>query len=210
MNLLILGPQGSGKGTQARLLADSLGLYYFETGDYLREIAKKDAHINEIVNKKGELIPDEEIFSLVSRFLTQKLPNLDNFILDGYPRSLKQYELIKSWLSGKGKKINWAIYLSLSKEESLTRITARRTCAKCDRVYNLITNPPPTPEVCECGGRLRQRQDDTLEIVQNRLAIYEKTTAPLIEIMKRDGILLAIDGEKPIETILKEIISKVA
>lgn len=210
MNLIILGPQGSGKGTQARLLADSLGLFYFEAGDFLREAARSDTRIDEIINKKGELLPDEEVFSLVSRLLSQKVLNLDNFILDGYPRSQRQYELIKAWLGQKGKKINWAIYLSLSKEESLTRITARRTCAKCDRVYNLITNTPPTQEVCECGGRLQQRQDDTPEVVAKRLAIYEKTTAPLIDILKKDGLLLAIDGEAPIETILKEIITKIA
>src|SRR3989344_817574 len=210
MNLIILGPQGSGKGTQARLLADSLGLFHFESGDFLREVAKADPKIDEIINKKGELFPDQEIFALVTKYLEEKLPNLENFILDGYPRSVWQYEVLKKWLAQKGRKLNWAIYLTLGQEESITRITARRTCEKCDRVYNLVTNPPPTLDRCECGGRLLQREDDTPEVVKKRLEIYQKITVPLIEVLKKDSILLTINGEQPIEAILKEIVATIA
>src|SRR3972149_115843 len=210
MNLIILGPHGSGNGTQASLLAVSLGLFYFESGDFLRESAKVNPRIDEIVNKKGELLPDEEVFGLITKYFEEKHPTLENFILDGYPRSLKQYEMLKNWLLGKGKKINWVIYLTLSEDESLTRITARRICEKCDRVWNLVTNPPPAPDTCECGGRLIQRQDDTPEVVKKRLEIYQETTAPLIEVFKKDGILVSVNGEQPIDTILKEIVAKVA
>jgi len=210
MNLVILGPQGSGKGTQARLIADSLGLFYFESGDFLREVAKKDARIDEMVNKKGSLLPDNEVFDLVSKHLEEKVPNAENFILDGYPRSVRQYELFKNWLAKKGKKLTWAIYLTLSEEESITRITARRTCEKCDRVYNMITNPPPAPDTCECGGKLIQRQDDTPEVVKKRLLIYKEATLPLTDVLKKDGILFTVNGEQPIEVILKEIIAKIA
>ena len=210
MNLIILGPQGSGKGTQARLLADSFGLFYFESGDFLRESAKVNPRIDEIVNKKGELLPDDEVFGLISRYFEEKHPTLENFILDGYPRSVIQYEMLKSWLAQKGKKISWAIYLTLSEDESLTRITARRTCEKCDRVWNLVTNPPPAPDTCECGGRLIQRQDDTSEVVKKRLEIYKETTLPLVEVFKKDGILASVNGEQPIDAILKEIVAKVA
>ena len=210
MNLVILGPQGSGKGTQARLLADSLGLYYFESGDFLREVAKSDPRIDEIVNKRGELLPDDEVFAMISKHLEAKSPNLENFILDGYPRSLKQYTLLKDWLKVMGKKIDHVIYLAINEEESITRITARRTCEKCDRVYNLVTNPPPAPDTCECGGKLIQRQDDTPEVVKKRLEIFKETTKPLIEVVKKDGILLEVNGEQPIDVILKEIIQKIA
>lgn len=210
MNLLILGPQGSGKGTQARLLADSLGLFYLESGNVLREAAKSDPRIDEIINKKGELVPDIETFKIISKYLQEKIPNRENFILDGYPRSVSQYELLKGWLGEKGKKLTWGIYLTLSEGESMTRITARRTCEKCGRVYNLITNPPPAPDTCECGGRLITRQDDTPDIVKRRLEEYKRTTEPLISQLKKDGILLTINGEQPIEVILKEIIQKIA
>jgi adenylate kinase len=123
---------------------------------------------------------------------------------------VRQYGFLKDWLAKKGKKLSWAIYLTLSEEESITRITARRTCERCDRVYNIITNPSPTPDTCECGGRLIQRPDDTPEVVKKRLEIYKEVTTPLIEVLKKDGILLTVNGEQPIEVILKEIIAKIA
>jgi len=209
MNLIILGPQGSGKGTQARLLADSLGLFYFESGDFLREVAKKDPRVDEIINKNGQLLGDDEVFTLASKFLDEKLPDRENFILDGYPRSVPQYNFLKEWLGEKGKKLNWAIYLTLTEKESMRRITARRICEKCGRVYNLITNPPLTQSSCECGGRLVQRPDDTPDVVKKRLESYKKITSPLVEVLAKEGILLTINGEAPIDTILKETISKI-
>ena len=209
MNVLILGPQGSGKGTQVKLLSEKLGLFSFESGNFLREKAKSDPRIDEIINKRGELLPDEETFSLVRDYLKEKVPTLDNFILDGYPRSLKQYQLLVDWLKEEGKKIDLAILLNISDKEAVRRLSARVVCEKCGTVYNLITNPPPGDR-CKCGGNLTQRPDDRPEAIEKRLEVYYRVTAPIIELLKKEEILVEVDGERPIETISDELLKIVA
>ncbi|MBI2066312.1 nucleoside monophosphate kinase [Candidatus Woesebacteria bacterium] len=209
MNIIILGPQASGKGTQAKLLSEGLGLFYFESGNFLREKAERDPRIDEIINKRGELLPDEETFNLVRDYLKEKVPTLDNFILDGYPRSLKQYQLLIDWLKEEGKKIDLAILLNISDQEAVRRLSARVVCEKCGSVYNLITNPPPGGK-CQCGGNLTQRPDDRPEAIEKRLQTYHATTAPLIEVLKKDGILVEVDGERPIAVISDDLLKIVA
>lgn len=209
MNIIIFGPQASGKGTQARLLSEKLGLFYFESGDFWREKAKSNPRIDEIINKKGELLPDEETFSLVRDFLKKKAPSPDNLLLDGYPRSLKQYELLKNWLSQEGKKINLAILLTISDEEAVRRLSARVVCERCGTVYNLITNPAPDGK-CKCGGNLVQRSDDKPEAIKRRLEAYHKVTAPLTNVLKKEGILVEVDGERPINVISTDLLKIVA
>ena len=208
MNIIILGPQGSGKGTQAKLLVDKLGLYNFESGDFLREVAKSNSMIDRLINQKGVLLPDGVVFSLVSEFLEQKVPNRDNILFDGYPRSIKQYDLLKDWLSESGTKINFSIFIDIREKESIRRLSARRICIKCGNVYNLITNPPPSKS-CECGGDLIQRTDDTESAIVERLKEYKKTTHPLIELLAKEGILIKVDGEKPIDKIFADIMAKI-
>ena len=209
MNILILGPQGSGKGTQVKLLSERLGFFSFESGNFLREKAKSDPRIDEIINKKGELLPDEETFNLVRDYLKENVPTLDNFILDGYPRSLKQYQFLVDWLKEEGKKIDLAILLNISDKEAVRRLSARVVCEKCGSVYNLITNLPPGGK-CKCGGNLIQRPDDKPEAVEKRLQAYHATTFPLIEILKKDGLLVTVDGERPIKVISTDLLKIVA
>ncbi len=207
MNIIILGPQGSGKGTQAKLLAEKLNLFYFESGKFLRKLAESDERINEIVNKKGGLIPDKQMFSLFSDFLDKKKSDGQNILLDGFPRSLKQYALLKNWLNQKGQKINSAILLNISERESIRRLSARRICAECGTLYNLITNPPPTKN-CKCSGVLIQREDDRPEAIKKRLTAYKRQTEPLIDLLRKEGILIEVDGERPIEIIHKNILAR--
>lgn len=206
MILIILGPQGSGKGTQAQILAEKLGLYCFDAGSFLRELAKKDLKINKIIDK-GILVEDDIMFTLVTDFFEKNTKNLDNIIFDGYPRSVKQYKLLKNWLLEKGLSFNKAIFLDLSEEETIRRLSARRTCSACGRVYNLITNPPDG-DFCECGGSLVQRDDDNPESIKNRLQYFWETTRPLINLLDEEGILIKIDGAKPIEAISQEILER--
>jgi adenylate kinase len=207
MNIIILGPQGSGKGTQAKLLAKKLNLFYFESGKFLRELAKTNKSIDERINKRGELMPDEEMFSLFSNYLNEKASTASNMILDGYPRSIKQYELLEDWLKQRNAKIDKAILLEISEKESIRRLSARRRCEKCGQIYNLITNPPPS-EGCPCGGDLVQREDDRQKAIIKRLAAYNEVTKPLVERLENQGILERVNGERPIKTIFEDMLSR--
>lgn len=208
MNIIILGPQGSGKGTQAKLLTEKLNLYYLEMGKFLREVAKVNPKIDSIVNKKGKLVPAGIVFSLMSEHLEKEVPDRNKILFDGYPRSIKQYELLKTWLKEKKERVSHAVYLDISEKESVRRLSKRRICEKCGTIYNLITNPPPGGK-CECGGNLFQRDDDKPEAINQRLAIYKKTTEPLIDIFRKEGILTKVNGERSIEVILEDILSHV-
>ncbi|MBI1863776.1 nucleoside monophosphate kinase [Candidatus Woesebacteria bacterium] len=200
MNIIILGPQGSGKGTQAEALVKEYNMLYFEAGNFLRNLAQKDKFISETINK-GELIPDEKIFELVKTFLEEKNVN-DNILFDGYPRSVKQYELLSSFLSQKNQKINIAILLSIPQEESIRRLSARRIDQKTGQIYNLITNPPG-PEINL--NELIQRDDDKPDAIKARLENYHKSTEPLLKKLKEENILIEVDGTKSIEDIKFEL-----
>lgn len=204
MNILILGPQGSGKGTQAQLLAEKLNAFYVESGEMLRKLAEGNPVVDQIINKEGKLLPQEETFSYLKGEIEKNAPDLNNLVFDGFPRSNIQYDLLKEWFHNKGTRLDKAILLEISEEETIKRLSARRTCEKCGKVYNLITNPPPK-DGCSCGGDLTQRVDDTPEAIKTRLAAYREVTTPLVEQLDKEGILVKIDGERPIQTIFQEI-----
>lgn len=205
MIILMMGPQGSGKGTQAKLLAQKLGYFYFDLGAHLRKIAQDDPRIDEIVNKIGALVPDAEIFEIVTNFLSQR-GLYDNLILDGYPRSVAQYRLLKDWLAAHNSGINKAIFLRVSDEVSVRRLSARRIDERTGKIYNLLTNPPG-PEVDQ--SKLVQREDDKPEAIAKRLSYYHQTTQPLVELLRKEGLLIEVDGEQSIEAIQKEINEKI-
>jgi adenylate kinase len=208
MNIIILGPQGSGKGTQAKFLVDKFKLFYLDMGKFLRGVAKGNSNIDKIMNQKGKLLPAGIVFSLMSEHLENKVPGRKNILFDGYPRSIKQHEMLRDWLGEKGTEINHVVLLEISENESIKRLSARRICEKCGTIYNLITNPPPE-EGCGCGGKLTQRLDDKPEAIKQRLSEYKKTTKPLVEIFKKDGILIEVDGERPIDTIFEDILKRI-
>lgn len=203
MIILIQGKQGSGKGTQAKLLAKKFNLFYFSTGDLSRRLAQKDKRIDDLINKKGQLIPTEEMAGYVSEYLGDKL---DDVILDGYPRTTRQYKLLSNWIKEKGKKIDVSIFLNISDKEAVRRLSGRRMDPKTGNIYNLVTAPKPGPEIDT--KTLIQREDDRPNAIKERLDVYKKDTSPMIKLMKKDRILLEIDGEKPIDVIHKEIVEK--
>jgi adenylate kinase len=207
MNILILGPQGSGKGTQAQLLADKFGFIHIEAGDLLREVAKTDSRINEIINIKGELVPAEETLALIENKIIAEGGLEKGVIYDGFPRAHDQYEPLKKWLSEKRQKVDLALLITINEEETVTRLSARRICEKDGNVYNLITNPPKNDEMCdECGSKLIHRIDDQPETIQKRLRLYHERTEPLLEEFRRDGILVEVDGMRSIEDIQGDLV----
>lgn len=208
MNIILLGPQGSGKGTQAKMIAEKLGLYHVDVGSHLRELAKNDERLDRIINEIGALLPDDEVFLIVTKYLDKFVPDSKNILFDGYPRGIRQYNLMKSWLLKKGTKFDAAIYLDIKKSVSVKRLSARRVCISCEAIYNLITNPPPKKGYCSCGGRLIQRDDDKPAIIRKRLDLYCKQTEPLINILENEGILIRIDGERNINEVFQNILNK--
>ncbi len=206
MNILLLGPQGSGKGTQAALILKNFHLFYMEMGSLLREAAKTDSQIDEMINKKGELVPDEITFTLVTRKLDTERPDKDGILFDGFPRSVAQYLMLKDWLAQSGKALDLAIVIKIGNDEAIRRLSSRRICKKCGKIWNLITAPlPPSPTTCDCGGELYQREDDKPEAIKERLLLYEKVTGPLLEMLEGEGKLVEVGGEKPIDQIYEEI-----
>lgn len=205
MNILVLGALGSGKGTQARLIAEKLNLFYFESGKFLRELAKSDSSIDERINKKGELLPDEEIFSLLTKHIEDKNPTRESLLLEGYPRSIKQYELLKEWLAEKSQQIDLAIFLEISEKESIRRTSARKIDKKTGKIYNLITNPPSSDVD---PNDLYQRPDDKPEAIKKRLDWFKDSVLPLVDVFEKEGILERVNGERPIEIIFKDILSR--
>lgn len=209
MNLIILGPQASGKGTQADILAEKLGLFHFEMGGALRQAAKKDPTIDKIVNQKGGLVSDEVAFAVLAKFLKAKKSNLEKIIFDGFPRNLHQYQILSDWLKANQSGIDKVIFLDISDEEIARRLSGRRTCILCGKVYNLVTSPKPKNGQCQCGGQLFQREDDKPEIIKKRLEVYQQETKPLLAKMAKEGNLIRIAGGQKIAKVTEDILKQI-
>ena len=206
MNILLIGPQGSGKGTQAEILVKKFGFYYFEMGGFLRELAKTDPLIYEYQNKKGQLVPDDVFFFAMKSLLEGKVKEGNNLLLDGFPRTIVQYETLKNWFDELGINLDKAIFIDIPEEITIKRLSARRTCKECGKIWNLVTSPiPPTPEKCDCGGELTQRDDDKPEKIMLRLNEYRKNTEPLLDLLRKENILVKVDGNRSIDEIAADL-----
>lgn len=201
MNIILLGPQGCGKGTQAKKLVAKYGYYYLGMGEFLRQLSQENSELKDIL-ARGELVPDDTVFKLLTDRL-RKEGVFDNIIFDGYPRSRVQLHAVKDWLEENGKKIDLAILIDISERETIKRLSSRRTDRATGEIYNLITNPPPVDVRAE---NLIQREDDKPEAIRERLAEYRGTTEPVLEDLEKLSILRRVDGEKPIEEIFNEIV----
>lgn len=208
MNIVVLGPQGSGKGTQAELLSEKYNLLHVETGEILRKLTETTSplagEVRDIMNE-GKLVSDEILEKVLRETLNK--PNGSGFVFDGTPRNVVQYGLIEKILKSKGEKFDKIVLINISEPETIKRLSSRRTCEECGKVYNLVTNPPKNGKTCDCGGRLIQREDDKPESIKKRLQTYHEQTSKVIDSAKKDGILVEIDGERPIDEIFCEISS---
>lgn len=209
MNLIILGPQGSGKGTQAKALSAYFGLYYHDMGAFLRNLAKANPKINQYL-LSGNLIPDEMFADAIKILLRDQMAINKGIILDGFPRTFGQYQILIKWLEELGEKIDKVIYLQIADNEVQKRLSGRRICSKCGQIYNLVTSPKPqNPAVCDrCGGKLAQREDDKPQAIKKRLELFKKETMPILDLAEQKGILIKVDAMRPIDKITRDIIQK--
>lgn len=219
MVILMLGAQGTGKGTVAGLLSENLGWPQISTGDIFRKNIKEETPLGIEANKymaKGDLVPDEITVPMVVDRLNEPDAK-EGAILDGFPRNLAQAEKLEEILQQKGKKVDLVINLTSPKEEIITRILNRRVCSNqaCKATYNLTMHPPKKEGICDkCGSELVQRGDDADQAaIQNRLDIYDEKTLPLVEFYSKKGVLRTEEisertgrlGKDAVEDILKEI-----
>ncbi|RUM33139.1 MAG: adenylate kinase [Archaeoglobus sp.] len=208
MNLILLGPPGSGKGTQAKLIVEKYGIPQISTGDMLRDAVAQGTELGKEAKKymdAGQLVPDEVVIGIVKERLQQ--PDCEKgFILDGFPRTIPQAEALDKMLEELGKNIDAVINIQVPEEEVVKRIVNRRSCRNCGAVYHLIYNPPKEDNKCDkCGGELYQRDDDKEETVRQRYKVYKEQTEPLVEYYEKKGILYNVDGTKNIDEVFNDI-----
>lgn len=210
MRIILLGAPGSGKGTQADILSREIGLVHIASGDLFRKAQKEGTELGMKAKEymeKGLLVPDEiTIRMILERMAT--LENDSNFMLDGFPRTLEQAQALDEALEKEKKAIDKVLYVKVSNEELLRRLSGRWICRDCQTPFHLVSSPPKTAGKCDnCGGELYQRADDTRETAEKRLDVYFAQTAPLIDYYIGKGKLVEIDGERSIEDIGKELVA---
>jgi len=208
MRLILLGPPGVGKGTQAKLLSQHYDIPQISTGDLLREAVSEGTELGKQAKKymdQGDLVPDDVILGMVEETL-QSDKCKDGFILDGFPRTVPQAEGLTAIMNKLGLQLDGVVSLEVDDQVVIERLSARRTCVDCGAIYNVKTNPPEKEGVCDkCGGELILRDDDQPETIKNRLDVYKKQTEPLVDYYSNKGLLVSIDGSKSIDEIQTEI-----
>jgi adenylate kinase len=208
MNIVLLGAPGAGKGTQAAKMVDAFALPHISTGDIFRK-AVADATPLGLEAKRymdaGELVPDEVTIGIVKERLAQ--PDCaKGFILDGFPRTVPQADALGEALSSMGSGLDAVILVDVPKEALVDRLTARRQCRGCGRIYNVHGDMPADAAVCDaCGGEVYQRADDTVETVTNRLNVYEANTQPLIDYYAEKGLLRTVDGDRDVDEVFADV-----
>ena len=212
MNIIMLGAPGTGKGTVSSILKEKLNIAHVSSGDIFRKFSNEDSELGKEIKsyiEKGNLVPDELTIKMIQERLKEK--DVENgVILDGFPRTEAQAIALDKILEEEGKKVDLVIDLDSPKEEILDRIVTRRICPKCKAVYNTKLNKPKQEGICDnCGSQLYQRDDDTVEKVENRIEVYKTQTKPLEEYYEKANKLMKIEVTEKTGTMAKEAAEKV-
>jgi adenylate kinase len=209
MNLILLGPPGAGKGTQAKMMIDTYHIPQISTGDILRAALKERTPLGLKAKEymdKGLLVPDEVVIDIIK----ERLKEADcqkGYILDGFPRTVAQAQALDKVLAAMNSAIDHVISIEVDKGDLIKRLTGRRTCRQCGRGYHVIFDPPVNKNLCDkCQGELYQRDDDNEDTVRNRLDVYDSQTFPLIQYYKEKALIRSIDGQGSIQQIFDRIV----
>jgi adenylate kinase len=210
MNLILLGPPGAGKGTQASRIIDKYKIPQISTGDILRAAVREGTELGKEAQKymnEGKLVPDSVVIGIIRERLVQD-DCKNGYLLDGFPRTLPQAEELNKILENLNSKLDAVISIEVPDEEIVTRITGRRMCKACGNVYHVKFSPPSKNGVCDkCGGELYQRDDDNEATVRERLSAYKAQTEPLKDFYAKEGILKEVNGTGDIEKIYSDIVA---
>ncbi len=207
-SLILLGPPGAGKGTQAGRIVTEYGIPHISTGDILRSAVKNQTQMGLEAKKfmdAGELVPDSVVIGIVKDRL-QEPDTAKGFLMDGFPRTIPQAEALDEALEGLGRAVSKTVVILVDEEDLVRRLTGRRICRSCQTPFHVMFNPPKAENVCDvCSGELYQRDDDTEATVRNRLEVYRNQTEPLIEYYDRQGVVARIDGAQAPEAVYEDI-----
>ena len=199
LNLVLLGPPGSGKGTQGERLQEDFRLPYYATGDILRAAVRDGTELGSAAKEymdKGDLVPDQVMVGLIAERVAREEAG-DGFILDGFPRTTAQAEALDSKMDELGRALSAAILIEVSDDEVVRRLGGRRTCVKEGHIFHVEFDPPKNENICDiCGARLEIRDDDKPEVIRRRLQTYHEKTEPLVSYYEERGILRRVDGSR--------------
>lgn len=208
MKIVLLGPPGAGKGTQAKSISNKYSIPHISTGDIFRKNISENTPLGIEAKSyidKGLLVPDEVTINMVNDRLSMD-DCKNGYLLDGFPRTVEQAEALEKFLSERGEKLDTALLIEVPSNFIVERMTGRRVCPSCGASYHVKFNPPVVEGKCDvCGSDLMQRKDDTMEIVQDRLNVYEAQTQPLIDFYRNKNQLSAVDGTKAINEVFEGI-----
>ncbi len=213
MKLILLGPPGAGKGTQAKMLMDNFGIPQISTGDILRAAVKEGTPMGlkaKSFMDGGQLVPDEVVVGIVRERL-QKADCEKGFILDGFPRTVPQADALQDALLALGRRLDSVISLEVNVDALVERLTGRRTCPNCGRGFHVKFDPPRVPGKCDfCGADLYQRDDDQEVTIRQRLEVYTNQTSPLVDYYRKSGLLTVIDGMQDMKSVQAQILKNVS
>ena len=210
MKIIMLGAPGAGKGTQAKMIAEKFGIPHISTGDIFRANIKNGTELGKKAKEymdKGQLVPDElTVEILLDRVAADDCKN--GYVLDGFPRTIPQADVLDKELTKLGDKVDFAINVDVPDENIVRRMSGRRACLKCGATYHIEHIPPKKEGICDkCGSELVQRDDDKPETVQNRLSVYHEQTQPLIDYYNKKNILKSVDGTKDMQEVFSDIVN---